>query len=557
MDNSSNNDKGEKEPPTDESKQKSHEKDVKTKTTVKVQKSHDETSEKSEEELVVEEIIEEIDEGIDEEDADEDIDEEIDEEDEKIKFDKEEYIYQKLIKKRNHVYSCIANVLKNYNHKQVLDGFIPEREKIAMSLATILMTKDGLSVSDFSNLSTSASSNQDDSTNEIIGLSAMNFLINQVHSLSAGGEGEMEFSKEAKQHLTGLAIEWAKLRDQAFMFSNGMIKLEYELHDELFFIETELYHETEKKLKSIGISEQSMTSTKLKEMRDQRRKMSDRTVNELVDLVKSWHSEIAFLRRITEFYASMRQLSEEEIEAFSILFENFGSLMALKDLKNPFKELKLSKLKELQENRDRLNQTDDMRLLLYETIMKFALGKEDVPYFLCRFITKNNEEILQIPVISLLLFSRFCNSYSETTRSKKAHDLELIVSEIANLSGWQIVDQNVEILSEGDTVTEIDVIIKRSKTVIIIEVKDLALWRGWYFDRESLIKRYEIFSIAAKKLRERRLYLKNTNAKLLIVTALTERWKKVDDVPIVPLKSLHKYLKKLKRTESKRSKVRR
>ncbi|MHA1586919.1 MAG: hypothetical protein ACTSUW_06215, partial [Candidatus Heimdallarchaeota archaeon] len=53
------------------------------------------------------------------------------------KFDKEEYIYQKLVKKRNHTYSCIANVLKNYNHKHVLNAFIPEREKLAMRLATI------------------------------------------------------------------------------------------------------------------------------------------------------------------------------------------------------------------------------------------------------------------------------------------------------------------------------------------------------------------------------------------------------------------------------------
>jgi hypothetical protein len=115
----------------------------------------------------------------------------------------------------------------------------------------------------------------------------------------------------------------------------------------------------------------------------------------------------------------------------------------------------------------------------------------------------------------------------------------------------------VEILSEGDTVTEIDIIIKRDKTIIIIEVKDLALWRGWYFDRESLIKRYEIFAIAVKKLRERRLLIKNTKARLLIVTALTERWKKVDSIPIVPLKSLHKYLRKLKRLESKRTKPKR
>ena len=175
------------------------------------------------------------------------------EEEEPGKFDKEEYIYQKLVKKRNHTYSCIANVLKNYNHKHVLDAFIPEREKLAMRLATILMTKDGLSASDFSNLSISstATSQESQTTNEIISLSAINFLINQVHSLSAEDDGEMEFSAEAKKHLTELAIEWAQLRDQAFMFSNGMIKLEYELHDDLHFIETELYFETERKLKSI------------------------------------------------------------------------------------------------------------------------------------------------------------------------------------------------------------------------------------------------------------------------------------------------------------------
>ncbi|MBK5112693.1 MAG: hypothetical protein KGD59_06255 [Candidatus Heimdallarchaeota archaeon] len=474
------------------------------------------------------------------------------EEEESGKFDKEEYIYQKLVKKRNHTYSCIANVLKNYNHKQVLNAFIPEREKLAMRLATILMTKDSLTVSDFSNLT----SNQDSQTkNEIIILSAINFLINQVHSLSAEDEGEMEFSKDAKKHLQDLAIEWAQLRDQAFMFSNGMIKLEFELHDDLHFVETELYDETERKLKSIGIAQKTGTSTKIKEMRDQRRKMTDRAITELVDMVKSWHSEIAFLRRITEFYASMRQLNEEEIEALSILFENFGSLMALKDLKNPFKEIKMKQIEELRDKKARLDPTEEMRLLLYETIMTFQLGKEDVPYFLCRIITKKEEDYLQIPIISLLLFSRFCNSYSEITRSKKAHDLELIVSEISALAGWIVVDQNIEILSEGDTVTEIDLIIRRNKTDIIVEVKDLALWRGWYFDRESLIKRYEIFVTAAKKLRERRLYLKTTNAKLLIVTALNERWKKVDGIPIVPLKSLNKYLKKIKRLESKRSKT--
>ncbi len=490
------------------------------------------------------------------EEEDEEYDDEDFEEEKPERFDKEEYIYQKLIKKRNHTYSCIANVLRNYNHKQVLDAFIPEREKLAMRLATILMTKDGLSAKDFSNLSTS-SGQESQTTNEIIILSAINFLINQVHSLSAEDEGEMEFSKEAKKHLTDLAIEWAQLRDQAFMFSNGMIKLEYELHDDLHFVETELYHETERKLKSIGIAQKSGTSTKLKEMRDQRRKMHDRTVTELVDMVKSWHSEIAFLRRITEFYASMRQLNEEEIEVLSILFENFGNLMALKDLKNPFKEIKMPQIVEMQSKRDSLNSTEEMRLLIYETILKFQLGKEDVPYFLSRIVKKKEEEILQIPIISLLLFARFCNSYSETTRSKKAHDLELIVSEIAALCGWEVVDQNIEILSEGDTVTEIDLIIQRNKTDIIIEVKDLALWRGWYFDRESLIKRYEIFATAVKKLRERRLLLKNTNAKLLIVTALNERWKKVDDIPIVPLKSLNIYLKKLKRLESKRSKSKR
>ena len=488
-----------------------------------------------------------------EEKADDEINvEKSDEEDDK--FDKGEYIYNKLIKKRNHVYSCIANVLKNYDRKQVLDAFIPEREKIALKLASILMTKDGLTASDFSNVSISENLMK---TNEIISLSAINFLINQVIFLSSKGVGEMAFSKDAKDHLMSLALDWAKLRDQAFMFSNGMIKLEYELHEELCFVETELYHETEKKLKSIGVAQKTGTSTKLKEMRDQRRKMSDRTIFELIDLVKSWHSEIAYLRRITEFFASMRQLEEEEIEALSILFENFGALMALKDLKNPFKEIKMSTIKELQKKRDKLAPTEEMRLLLYETIMKFSIGNENVPYFLCRIITKNEEEYLQIAVISLLLFSRFCNSYSETTRSKKAHDLELIVSEIASLAGWQIVDQNVEILSEGDTVTEIDIIIKREKTVIIIEVKDLALWRGWYFDRESLIKRYEIFATAVKKLRERRLLIKNTKAKLLIVTALTERWKKVDDIPIVPLKSLHKYLRKLKQLESKRTKPKR
>lgn len=477
-------------------------------------------------------------------------------EDEPSKFDKDEYIYQKLVKKRNHVYSCIANVLKNYNRKKVLDAFIPEREKLAMSLATILMTKDGLSAGDFSNLLTYSSEGKQDmlTTNEIIALSAINFLINQVHSLTQEGDGEMEFSKEAKKHLMELAIDWAKLRDQAFMFSNGMIKLEYELHDELHFVKTELYHETEMKLKSIGISQETGATTKLREMRDQRRKMSDRTIQELNDMVRSWHSEIAYLRRITEFYASMRQLTDEEVEALSLLFENFGRLMALSDLKKPFKDLKMSMIDDLRNRSTKLDPLEEMRLLLYETIIKFQLGKENVPYFLCRNITKNDEQYLQIPIISLLLFSRFCNSYSETTRSKKAHDLELITSEIATLSGWEIVDQNVEILSEGDTVTEIDIIIKRKKTTIVIEVKDLALWRGWYFDRESLTKRYEIFSIAAKKLRERRLLLKLPTAKLLIVTALNERWKKAETIPIVPLKSLHKYLKKLKRLENKRSK---
>jgi len=500
---------------------------------------------KQEKAEVIEEQIEDIDAQNEEEQDDENLG----------KFDKEEYIYQKLVKKRNHVYSCIANVLKNYNRKKVLDAFIPEREKLAMSLATILMTKDGLSASDFSNLSTYSSEGKQDflTTNEIIALSAINFLINQVYSLTQEGEGEMEFSKEAKKHLMELAFDWAKLRDQAFMFSNGMIQLEYELHEELHFVETELYHETEKKLKSIGVSQETGASTKLKEMRDQRRKMSDRTIQELNDMVRSWHSEIAYLRRITEFFASMRQLSDEEVEALSILFENFGSLMAITDLKKPFKDLKMVIIEDLRERKEKLAPIEEMRLLLYETILKFKLGNENVPYFLCRSITKKDEEYLQIPIISLLLFSRFCNSYSETTRSKKARDLELITSEIANLSGWEIVDQNVEILSEGDTVTEIDIIIKRKKTTIIIEVKDLALWRGWYFDRESLTKRYEIFTTAAKKLKERRLLLKQPTANLLIVTALNERWKKVDGLPIVPLKSLHKYLKKLKRLEKKRS----
>jgi Holliday junction resolvase-like predicted endonuclease len=508
---------------------------------------------KKKEESEAPEEQEEIEDNIEEQTEDDIVEE--DEEEDLGKFDKEEYIYQKLVKKRNHVYSCIANVLKNYNRKKVLDAFIPEREKLAMSLATILMTKDGLSASDFSNLSMYSSEGKQDflTTNEIIALSAINFLINQVYSLTQEGEGEMEFSKEAKKHLMELAFDWAKLRDQAFMFSNGMIQLEYELHEELHFVETELYHETEKKLKSIGISQETGASTKLKEMRDQRRKMSDRTIQELNDMVRSWHSEIAYLRRITEFFASMRQLSDEEVEALSILFENFGSLMAITDLKKPFKDLKMSTIEDLRERKEKLAPIEEMRLLLYETILKFKLGNENVPYFLCRSITKKNEEYLQIPIISLLLFSRFCNSYSETTRSKKARDLELITSEIANLSGWEIVDQNVEILSEGDTVTEIDIIIKRKKTTIIIEVKDLALWRGWYFDRESLTKRYEIFTTAAKKLKERRLLLKQPTAKLLIVTALNERWKKVDGLPIVPLKSLHKYLKKLKRLEKKRS----
>ncbi len=510
------------------------------KDTVKKEKVKKEP--KATQEIAAEEIIEE--------EQDEDTDEEV-----STKFDKDEYIYQKLVKRRNHVYSCIANVLKNYNRKKVLDAFIPEREKLAMSLATILMTKDGLSAGDFSNLSTYSSEGKQDNltTNEIIALSAINFLINQVHSLTKEGEGEMEFSKEAKKHLKELAIDWAKLRDQAFMFSNGMIKLEYELHDELHFVKTELYQETELKLKSIGISQDTGATTKLRELRDQRRKISDRTIQELNDMVRSWHSEIAYLRRITEFYASMRQLNDEEVEALSILFENFGSLMGLSNLKNPFKDLKMSVIDDLRSRNAKLDPLEEMRFLLYETIMKFQLGNENVPYFLCRKITKNDEHYLQIPIISLLLFSRFCNSYSETTRSKKAHDLELIASEIATLSGWEIVDQNVEILSEGDTVTEIDIIIKRKKTVIVIEVKDLALWRGWYFDRESLIKRYEIFTIAAKKLRERRLLLKLPTAKLLIVTALNERWKNADHIPIVPLKSLHKYLKKLKRLEKKRS----
>jgi Holliday junction resolvase-like predicted endonuclease len=474
-------------------------------------------------------------------------------------FDKNEYIYQKLVKKRNRVYSCIANVLKNYNRKQVLDAFIPEREKLAMNLAATLMTKDGYSPSDFGTISADSSNSQDlYTTNEIITLSAINFLINQVHILSKAGHGELEFSKEAKDHLTELAIDWAKLRDQAFMFSNGMIKLEYELHDEFHFVETELYHETEKKLKSIGVVNQSSAKSKLQEMRDQRRKMSDRTINDLNDLVQSWHSEIAYLRRITEFYASMRQLTEEEVEAFSILFENFGSLMILKDLRRPFKLIPIRLLQELREKRgkEQFDPVDEMRLMIYESLQKFELGKEDVPYFLCRRLKKDGEEYLQIPIISLLLFSRFCNSYSETTRSKKAHDLELIVSEIASLSGWEVVDQNVEIISEGDTVTEIDIIIKRNKTFIVIEVKDLALWRGWYFDRESLIKRYEIFTTAAQKLKERRLLLKKPSAKLLIVTALTERWKKVDGIPIVPLKALNKYLRKLKRLDKRRRKRR-
>lgn len=484
--------------------------------------------------------------------------EEEDVEEEEKKFDKEEYVYQKLIKKRNHVYSCIANVLKNYNREKVLDEFIPEREKLAMNLATILMTKDGISTSDLSNLSTSSEDKPNlMTTNEIIALSAINFLINQVYLLTKEGEGELTFSKEAKDHLTELAIEWAKLRDQAFMFSNGMIKLEYELHDEFHFVETELYHETEKKLRSIGVHQQSSASSKLAELRDQRRKQTDRTINELNDLVRSWHSEIAYLRRITEFYASMRQLSEEEVEGLSLLFENFGPILALKDLRKPFKEINLKEIEKLRKKKEELDALNEKRLQIYEILLRFEIGKEDVPYFLSRKIIKKNEKIIQIPIISLLLFARFCNSYSETTRSRKAHDLELIVSEIASLAGWEVVDQNVEILSEGDTVTEIDVIIKRSKTVIIIEVKDLALWRGWYFDRESLIKRYEIFTTAAKKLRERRMLLKKTNAKLLIVTALNERWKKVDGIPIVPLKSLAMYLKKLKRLESRRKKSRR
>ncbi|MEA2070730.1 MAG: hypothetical protein U9O98_05505 [Asgard group archaeon] len=479
---------------------------------------------------------------------------------EEEQFDKEEYIYQKLIKKRNHVYSCIANVLKNYNRDDVLDAFIPEREKIAMNVATLLMTKNGPSLSDFSALSTESTDDDHDfiTTKGVISLSAINFLINQVHLLSKEKEGEMEFSKEAKDHLANLALDWAKLRDQAFMYSNGMIKLEYELHDELHFVKTELYHETEKKLKSIGVGSQSMVNSKLQEMRNQRRKMTDRTIQDLNKLVKSWHSEIAYLRRITEFYASMRQLSEEEIEALSLLFENFGTLMSMNNLKYPFKKLPLKALEKLRNKKEKLSSFDELKLLIYETIYKFELSKDDVPYFLCREMTdKDGDKYLQIPVISLLLFSRFCNSYSETTRSKKAHDLEIITSEIATLSGWEIVDQNVEIVSEGDTVTEIDLIIKRNKTYIIIEIKDLALWRGWYFDRESLIKRYEIFVTAAKKLRERRLLLKLPSAKLLIVTALTERWKKADGIPIVPLKSLSSYLKKLKRLESRRKRAKR
>jgi Holliday junction resolvase-like predicted endonuclease len=498
------------------------------------------------------------DENVTSEEEIDDIEDDDDSTAEDIKYDKDEYIYNKLVKKRNHVYSCIANVLKNYDREQVLDAFIPEREKIALKLASILMKKDGLDMSDFRNISTApSSSDKSVKTNEIISLSAINFLINQMLFLTADDEGEMEFSKDAKEHLINLALDWARLRDQLFMFSNGMIKLEYELHDELYFVETELYHETEKKLKSIGIDQRSHASSKLREMRDQRRKMSDRTVYELVDLVKSWHSEIAFLRRITEFYATMRQLDEAEIEALSILFENFGPLMELSNLKKPFKELKMSDIAVMRERQGSLNPTEELQLLIYDTLLKFILGEQDVPYFLSRIVAKKDENYLQIPIISLLLFSRFCNSYSETTRSKKAHDLELIVSEIALLSGWEIVDQNVEIVSEGDAVTEIDIIIKRSKTLIIIEVKDLALWRGWYFDRESLIKRYEIFATAVKKLRERRLLLKNTEANLLIVTALTERWKKVDDVPIVPLKSLHKYLRRLKRKESSRTKPKR
>ncbi|HUU76946.1 MAG TPA: hypothetical protein VMX55_01285 [candidate division Zixibacteria bacterium] len=528
---------------------KSEESDVIDESTIK-SKSKSPVKSKNQKEELEEEIEDDFEEILDDETEDE-----IDDE---RKFDKDEYIYQKLVKKRNHVYSCIANVLKNYNRKHVLDAFIPEREKLAMSLATNLMTKDGLTTDNFSNLTTESEGKHDiKTTNEIIALSAINFLINQFHLLTKEGEGEMEFSKEAKAHLTDLAIDWARLRDQAFMFSNGMIKLEYELHEELHFIETELYHETEKKLKSIGISQQSQASSKLAEMRDQRRKMHDRTINELNDLVRSWHSEIAYLRRITEFYASMRQLAEEEVEALSILFENFGSIMGLKDLKKPFRDIKMKQIEELRKDREKLDALNEMRLLLYETIMKFEIGNENVPYFLCRKFMKGDEEYLQIPVISLLLFSRFCNSYSETTRSKKAHDLELIVSEIATLSGWEIVDQNVEILSEGDTVTEIDLIISRKKTHIIIEVKDLALWRGWYFDRESLIKRFEIFETAAQKLRERRLFVKTPSAKMIIVTALNERWKKADGIPIIPLKSLAKYLKKLKRLETKRSKPKR
>ncbi|MBD3192991.1 MAG: hypothetical protein GF308_20305 [Candidatus Heimdallarchaeota archaeon] len=492
-----------------------------------------------------------------EEDLTDDFEEASTEEEEaEEEFDKHEFIYQKLVKKRNHVYSCIANVLRNYRQKEVLDSFIPEREKLATNLSAILMTKEGLTPRDFGTISQSISDNDQDSENinEIIALSAINFLINQVQELAVEEEGELEFSKEAKEHLTTLAFEWAKLRDQAFMFSNGMIKLEYELHGELHFVKTELYHETEKKLKSIGISRESSASSKLRELRDQRRKISYRAISDLNEFVRSWHSEIAYLRRIPEFYASMRQLSEEELETLSMLFENFGALMTLTDLKKPFKTIPLEEIRSMRKNAEKDHSAlDQIRLHIFETLMKFEYGKEDVPYFLCRRIQKKGKEYLEIPVISLLLFSRFCNSYSETTRSKKAHDLEYIVSDIAELSGWEIVDQNVEIVSEGDTVTEIDLIIKRKKTHVIIEVKDLALWRGWYYDRESLIKRYEIFTTAAKKLRERRLLLKLPSARLLIVTALTERWKKAaDDVPIVPLKSLHSYLKKLKRLEKKK-----
>ncbi|MHA1504217.1 MAG: hypothetical protein ACTSPT_03395, partial [Candidatus Heimdallarchaeota archaeon] len=119
------------------------------------EKETDETSSKeNNQEEIVEEEKEEIKEEVDEEEQDTSNDEEENEEDtDESSFDKDEYIYQKLVKKRNHVYSCIANVLKNYNRKHVLDAFIPEREKLAMKLATILMTKDGITINDHSNLS--------------------------------------------------------------------------------------------------------------------------------------------------------------------------------------------------------------------------------------------------------------------------------------------------------------------------------------------------------------------------------------------------------------------